>query len=292
MSSYSGSVISPITTIVGTDATIENNLVALNGLTSTAELYANYMENNNTNLAKLAQLFYASIKDTAITSSVKTRIGTDFDATIDTNVSMLIDNIVTNIATKASTKSFLISVKNFDGNVSDIESELNTSKSMVNYSYTVANRLELDQLLKAWDGNYSVDPDSNTTKDLEKKIASADISGVHTLQDLFDGLVYSGDFNVDISGRDTSGVVNMARAFKDAESFNQDIGGWDVSSLTVLIGSDSMFTKACAFNQYLALLDLSGGVNSIDNIYLKTSTHSEGCGFTTPNWESSNYPTF
>lgn len=106
MSSYSGNVISPITTIVGTDATIENNLVALNGLTSTSELYANYMENNNTNLAKLAQLFYASIKDTAITSSVKTRIGTDFDATIDTNVSMLIDNIVTNIATKASTKSF------------------------------------------------------------------------------------------------------------------------------------------------------------------------------------------
>ena len=39
-------------------------------------------------------------------------------------------------------------------------------------------------------------------------------------------------FNQDISGWDTSNVTNMERVFSGNHDFKQDIGGWDVSSVT------------------------------------------------------------
>jgi len=40
------------------------------------------------------------------------------------------------------------------------------------------------------------------------------------------------DFNQDISGWDVSSVTNMNGTFQNAYAFNQDISGWDVSSVT------------------------------------------------------------
>ena len=39
-------------------------------------------------------------------------------------------------------------------------------------------------------------------------------------------------FNQDISGWDTSSVINMSWMFTAADSFNQDISAWDVSNVT------------------------------------------------------------
>ena len=59
-----------------------------------------------------------------------------------------------------------------------------------------------------------------------------------------------------ISTWDTSGVTDMSELFKDASSFNEDIGAWDTSGVTDM---KYMFEYASAFNQ-----DLSGW--SIDSV--------------------------
>ena len=57
-------------------------------------------------------------------------------------------------------------------------------------------------------------------------------------------------FNQNIGGWDTSSVTNMGAMFKNASAFNQDIGSWNTSSV---INMYSMFQEALSFNQ-----DLSG----------------------------------
>ncbi len=55
-------------------------------------------------------------------------------------------------------------------------------------------------------------------------------------------------FNQDIVGWDTSSVTNMDRMFRYATAFNQYIGGWNISSISDM---DYMLTQASAFNQNL-----------------------------------------
>ena len=53
-------------------------------------------------------------------------------------------------------------------------------------------------------------------------------------------------FNQDIGGWNVSNVTSMSDMFASATSFNQDIGGWDVSSVTDMRG---VFYRAASFNQ-------------------------------------------
>ena len=53
-------------------------------------------------------------------------------------------------------------------------------------------------------------------------------------------------FNEDVSGWDVSSVTDMEWMFYGASSFNQDVGGWDVSSVTNM---GCMFCDASSFNQ-------------------------------------------
>lgn len=56
-------------------------------------------------------------------------------------------------------------------------------------------------------------------------------------------------FNQDIGSWDVSRITDMTAVFQNANSFNQDISSWDVSSVTNL---DSTFSGAQAFNQNLS----------------------------------------
>ncbi len=59
---------------------------------------------------------------------------------------------------------------------------------------------------------------------------------------------YRSSFNNDISGWDTSSITNMSYMFQGASAFNQPIENWDVSNVTNM---EEMFKDARTFNQPL-----------------------------------------
>ena len=61
------------------------------------------------------------------------------------------------------------------------------------------------------------------------------------------------DFNDDIGCWDVSSVTTMKDMFYKATAFNQDIGEWDVSSVEDM---ESMFEDASAFNQNISGWDV------------------------------------
>ncbi len=80
-------------------------------------------------------------------------------------------------------------------------------------------------------------------------------------------------FNQDISGWDVSSVTNMAYMFNLAESFNRDISGWDVSNVKNM---SVMFSGANTFNQSLGNWDITSVTNMIGIFSGGLSTENYG----------------
>jgi len=81
-------------------------------------------------------------------------------------------------------------------------------------------------------------------------------------------------FNQDIGGWDVSSVTNMNSMFQQASSFNQDIGGWDVSSVTQM---QSVFLAATSFNQNIGAWDTSN-VTAMNGMFNSANSFNQNIG--------------
>ena len=77
-------------------------------------------------------------------------------------------------------------------------------------------------------------------------------------------------FNQNIGNWNVSSVTNMISVFNNASSFNQDIGDWNISSATSMA---SMFKGASSFNQDISNWD-TGSVENMQFMFQNTSLHS------------------
>jgi len=87
-------------------------------------------------------------------------------------------------------------------------------------------------------------------------------------------------FEQDIGGWDVSNITDMSGMFNGASSFNQDIGDWNVSNVTHMGG---MFNVASSFNQDIGDWDVSS-VTNMSAMFRKASSFNQDIS----NWNVSN----
>lgn len=280
LSAASGTIISPITTIIDGDAAIRSNIMILLGGLSDAELAVDYVETDNVEVAKFAQLCYAMLKYPNGASLFRERLTTNFNAGTDTNLTAFIDEIKRSPVKQPIYREFLAEVNAFSSSVSTMESELNSTKSLLDTDFTVTDRAALDALITNYGVNYTADANSTMTKDLERKIKYAVVDEVTDMNRLFYAKL---TFNVDISLWNTENVADMSEMFYAAAAFNQDIGGWNTSNDTNM---SFMFYAAKVFNQDIGDWNTSN-VASMDHMFYNARAFNQDIG----SWDTSKVTT-
>lgn len=272
MSAVAGSVISPVTTLVEGDSIILLNLATVLNYSDPTKLFSDYIQTDDTDLAKLAQLCYAMIRDTNATQSFLNGITTGFDDTVDTDVSALITNTLRRDAHRVGSRLFLIKLRGYDDTPADMETSLAAYKADIDYSYDV-NNTSLRTLVSAF-----LADDTNTT--LAKRIIYADTSAVTDMSMLFYPSSGNFTFNLDISGWDTSKVTDMNNMFSLAYYFNQPIGDWDTAQVTDM---NNMFSNTYYFDQPIGRWDTSN-VTDMSTMFFGAYPFNQPIG----DWNTSN----
>jgi surface protein len=143
---------------------------------------------------------------------------------------------------------------------------------------------------------------------LNNKIIYADISKMDNLDNVFSDAAgwtnFNSNFNLDISGWDTSNITSMDSLFQGQMKFNQDLSNWNVSKVTSMSSMFAfnwlfdqnisnwnvsnvtnmywMFTNAAIFNQDISSWDVSN-VNNMDSMFYGTEKFNQDIS----NWDVS-----
>jgi len=103
-----------------------------------------------------------------------------------------------------------------------------------------------------------------------------DTSNITSFVNTFDGT----SFNQDIGGWEVSGVTDMSFMFFNNATFNQDISGWNVSNVTNMSG---MFNNATLFNQDIGSWNVSN-VTDMSFMFSNATSFNQDIGL----WNVSN----
>ncbi|CAN5360421.1 hypothetical protein BH09BAC3_BH09BAC3_09940 [soil metagenome] len=103
------------------------------------------------------------------------------------------------------------------------------------------------------------------------------LNSVTKMSNMFSGAT---TFNENIGGWDVSNVTDMSQMFRNASSFNQDISSWVVSNVTEMT---YMFENASSFNQNIGNWDVSN-VTNMSGAFFQANSFNQNIG----NWDVSN----
>ena len=103
---------------------------------------------------------------------------------------------------------------------------------------------------------------SNLT--MNSNAGTPDMSAVTNMERMFREAF---SFNGDIGGWNTAKVTSMGAMFSGASSFNGDISGWNTAQVTAMYG---MFRRAIAFNQDIGGWNVEATLN-MDGMFYATS---------------------
>ena len=105
-----------------------------------------------------------------------------------------------------------------------------------------------------------------------------DVTDMHSLFSTNPWVSYDimATFNEDISGWDTSSVTEMYDMFGYAPLFNGDLSAWDTSSVENMY---AMFANATSFNGDLSSWDISSATNMLEMFYGATSFNQDLCAW-------------
>ncbi len=136
VSDGASTVISPITTFLGTDSTLLSKFAGLGlGISTLDEFSVDYVSTNDANLAKLSQVLYLILQDSTLTSTFKSSVKNSSSLSSLNDIYTLASTDI-NASTSAFTpqqisrmNSMITAVKNYSGTAANLESSIKAYKS-------------------------------------------------------------------------------------------------------------------------------------------------------------------
>ncbi len=138
MTAQSGLVISPITTFLENNASLQTKLaIALSVSDSIDSFAVDYVDTNNTDLAKLSQLLYMVETNATLKNAFKLRVAGANPASLNDIFTLAEADVNATMGIQGITyRAFLTAVKAINGSVSAYETTLNITKTDLNFDFT------------------------------------------------------------------------------------------------------------------------------------------------------------